>query len=63
VNNQHEVIKHMGDFGATVAAALVAVSHWAQILSPIITVLVGLSTLAWWVLRWREYRKTGKVNQ
>jgi Flp pilus assembly protein TadB len=63
MTNHNEVVKHMGDVGASAAAALVALSHWASILSPIVSLLVGAATLAWWALRFREWAKTGKVGK
>lgn len=50
----HEPIKHAGDVGATVAAILVAVSHWASIITPIITMVIALLTLGWWLWRYVE---------
>jgi Flp pilus assembly protein TadB len=59
----HDALKHAGDIGASAAAAVVALSHWAQVLSPILSMLVGLATLAWWAIRFREWARTGKVEK
>lgn len=40
-----------GDAAASAVAIVMAVSHWAEILTPIVTLLVGLATLTWWMLR------------
>lgn len=49
-----EHAKQAGDVVATAGAAVVTVSHWAEIVTPILTLLIALVTLAWWVMRFIE---------
>jgi hypothetical protein len=49
--------KMAGDLVATTGAATVAVSHFAEVFTPIVTLLIALITLAWWVLRFIDRAK------
>lgn len=51
MNNSHEHLKNATDIAATGGGALVAVSHWAEVVTPIVALLVGLLTLTWWIIR------------
>ena len=53
--------KVVGDAGATAGAALVTLSHWAEIITPILTLLIALATLAWWIVRFVDRVKGGGV--
>jgi len=50
----HETVKHLGDLGASISTIFVMVSHFAALATPIITLLIALLTLGWWVLRYVE---------
>jgi len=58
--SNHPVLGHIGDIGATVATALIAVSHWAEILNPILSGAAIVATLVWWFLRFRQWWTTGE---
>ena len=62
MHQPHSLASLFGDVGATLATALVALSHWAEILNPIFSGITILVTLAWWFLRFRQWRKTGKIG-
>jgi len=51
MNGSHEHLKTAGDVAASGGSALVALSHWSEVLTPIIALLVGLMTLIWWSIR------------
>lgn len=59
-HNHEEALKQAGDLGATISTALVLISHWAEIATPIVTLLIALLTLGWWVMRYVEKLRTGK---
>lgn len=46
--------RHTGDILASAGAAIAVVSHWAEVLTPIITCLISLATAGWWILRYVE---------
>lgn len=62
----HDLAKPAVDLAASAASAVVIVSHWSEILTPIIALLVGLLTLVWWSIRlwdrFRAGRQNGKDN-
>lgn len=59
-HNHEAALKNIGDIGASAASTLVVVSHWSEVLTPIIALLVGLLTLAWWAVRlWDRFAKGG----
>lgn len=57
--DQHKGFALAGDLGASLGALVMAISHWAAILNPIVTLLVGMAALIWWGLRYRD-RMAGK---
>lgn len=62
VQHSHEAaVKNIGDIGASAGSALVVVSHWSEVLTPIVALLVGLLTLIWWAVRlWDRFRPEGE---
>lgn len=51
------------DLGMTAWAAVVMLSTWAQVITPILSLVATSASIAWVVYRWRahiEDRKTGK---
>ncbi len=46
-----EALKTGGDIAASVGSTLVVISHWSEVLTPIVALLVGLLTFAWWIIR------------
>lgn len=54
-----DALKHVGDIGATATALIVLLSHWAEVLTPILTFLIALATLAWWAQRFMERLRKG----
>lgn len=46
-----EALKTGGDIAASAGSTLVVLSHWSELLTPIVALLVGLLTLAWWIVR------------
>lgn len=58
--SHHEALKTGGDLTASAASTLVIVSHWSQVVTPIIALLVGLMTLAWWTVRLWDRFKAGR---
>lgn len=56
------MLKHAGDVGATITGSLVVVSHWAEVITPILSVIIALMTIAWWTLRFVQWRRTGKLG-
>lgn len=58
----HDALKTGGDLAASAASTVVVVSHWAQVVTPIIALLVGLLTLAWWTIRLWDRFKDGSCN-
>lgn len=61
--DQHKGFALAGDLGASLVALLMAASHWAEILTPIVTLLVGLATLAWWMLRFWDRAQGGSMGE
>ncbi|HQS95099.1 hypothetical protein [Novosphingobium sp. 17-62-19] len=61
--NHHETLKTGGDVSASAASTLVIISHWSEILTPIIAVLVGLLTLLWWTIRLWDRFKAGQAGE
>lgn len=64
MTTSHEALKHAGDIGATATGLIVLLSHWAEVLTPILTFLIALATLAWWALRFIDRvrkKKEGKA--
>lgn len=60
-HNHEAALKNIGDIGASAGSALVVVSHWSEVLTPIIALLVGLLTLIWWAVRlWDRFRPEGE---
>lgn len=51
MTGHHDMAKHIGDVGASVGTAFVAVSQFAEIATPILAMLIGLMTLVWWLFR------------
>lgn len=47
--------KQAGDIAASIGAAIAVLSHWAQVLTPIVTLLIGLLTMGWWIARYWEH--------
>lgn len=47
----HEAAKHAIDLAASGSGLFVVISHWAELATPIVTLLVGLITLVWWTIR------------
>jgi hypothetical protein len=35
------MLKHAGDVGATITGSLVVVSHWAEVITPILSVIIA----------------------
>lgn len=54
-----EGAKAAGDIAASMGAVVTVLSHWALTLTPILTFLIALATLAWWILRFYEKWRTG----
>jgi hypothetical protein len=53
----HDAVKPVGDLAASVASAVVVVSHWSEVVTPIVALLVGVLTLVWWSIRlWDRFR-------
>lgn len=52
-----------GDVMASAGALVMAASHWAEVLTPIVTLLVGLATLAWWGLRFVDRWRGRSVGE
>lgn len=63
MNPPHEAAKHAGDLAASGSGLFVVASHWAELATPIITLLVGLVTLAWWSIRLVERFRSGREGQ
>lgn len=60
-HNHEAALKNIGDVGASAGSVLVVVSHWSEVLTPIIALLVGLLTLIWWAVRlWDRFRPGGQ---
>lgn len=59
----HTVLKHVGDIGASAASVSVVVSQWAQIITPILSMIIAIATLAWWIIRFADWWKTGRVGE
>jgi len=57
------VLKHVGDIGASAASVSVVVSQWAQIITPILSMIIAIATLAWWIIRFADWWKTGRVGE
>jgi hypothetical protein len=62
VTQPQPLLKHAGDIGATIASAFVAVSHWAELATPILSFVIALATCVWWAIRFREWYRTGKLG-
>jgi hypothetical protein len=52
-------IKVAGDAAASVAGFITILSTWAGVLTPILSLLVLIATLGWWVIRYAEWWRTG----
>lgn len=50
--NHH--IQNAGDLVASFSAFLVIVSHWSEVLTPIVALIVGVLTAIWWCIRLRD---------
>lgn len=59
----HETLKHAGDISATATGLIVLLSHWAEVLTPILTFLIALATLTWWALRFIDRMRHGKDSE
>lgn len=55
-----EAIKTAGDVAASAGSTLVIMSHWSEVLTPIIALLVGLLTLVWWSIRLIDRFQSGR---
>lgn len=51
----HDTIRQAGDVTASAGAVLVALGHWANALTPILTFLIAVATLGWWIIRYAEW--------
>lgn len=51
----NEALKHAGDIGASIASLFLAISHFAEIVTPILTMLIALATAGWWAVRWWRF--------
>ena len=60
--DHHATIKHAGDLAASITAGVTIVSQWAGVLTPIVSLLVLLATLGWWIIRYAEWLRTGKTG-
>lgn len=61
--HHQKTVAFAGDLGATAASLLLSASHWAEVLTPIVTLLVGLATLAWWMLRFFDRWQGGGLRE
>lgn len=58
VQHLSEGTKNVMDVAASTGAIVVAVSHVAAVLTPILTFLIALLTLSWWIVRlWDRFVK------
>ena len=57
MTQHHELLKHLGDIGASISGAFLVVSHFAELATPILTFLIALLTAAWWIMRWAKVLK------
>lgn len=47
--------KNAGDIAASGATVVTAMSQWAEVLTPILALMIAVLTLAWWA--WRFWDK------
>jgi len=62
VNQHHVAIKHIMDAGAGGVTVLSIVSQFAQVVSPILTVLLTLMSIIWLGIRFYEWAFHGVVE-
>ena len=55
--------KHAGDLGATVLWLISLASQWAQLLTPIATLILTVLGIVWWVIRFCEWLKEKEVPE
>lgn len=59
-------MKHVGDVVASVASVAAAFVTWlsraAETATPILSAAVLIATLGWWVIRYRDWWRTGKTK-
>jgi len=57
-----DFIKHLLDAGAGGVALLGIVSHFAEIISPIATLLLTVMSIVWLAIRFRHWLRTGRTE-
>lgn len=55
--------KHLLDNAAGMTGVVTVISYWAGILTPILSFLVLAATLGWWVIRYREWWRSGRTGE
>lgn len=63
MHDPHTTLKHVGDVGASITFGVTMVSQWAGLLTPIVSLLVLLATLGWWIIRYIEWWYGGKTGE
>ena len=63
MNDQHWPLRHLGDLGATSLWAVSLASQWAQLLTPIATLVLTLLGILWWIIRFRDWWRTGRTGR
>ena len=61
-NDPHHALKTAGDAAASITGFITILSTWAGVLTPILSLLVLIATLGWWVIRYVEWWRTGTTD-
>lgn len=60
MTEHQDTVKHVADVGMTAGAFLAWASQEAQLVTPIVTMLIALLALGWWIIRYWNWHRTGK---
>lgn len=55
-------LKTLGDAVASMTGFVTVLSTWAGLLTPILSLLVLIATLGWWVIRYAEWWSGPKLG-
>jgi len=62
MNQHHETFKQLADAGAWGVTLLGIASHFAELVNPILTMMLTIASIIWLAIRFREWLASGKAG-